>query len=245
MSLATNLPRCGSALSIYRYDGDGKHVPVIAWLQDEYGEFWKFEFNCPSEMDNIPPDDFEDQRQILAKQRTPEMKPRANEPQHFANTSSWQWEPWHDTRRHVPQAYGSQWEAQKAGRSDTWKDKWPRKDTIAWMRGQKPGTVELPRLGSTVKIHKYIGEGNLVPTIAWLKDENDQLWMVQLQRQAQLTDILPHKCYQNPGKELFSQNGQQQKLDKEKPQKSNDICQSFLKILEKENCKFEMSTQAL
>ena len=65
MPLATNLPRCGSSLSIYRYDDDGKHVPVIAWLRDEYGEFWKFEFNCPSEMDNIPPDDFEDQREIL------------------------------------------------------------------------------------------------------------------------------------------------------------------------------------
>ena len=65
MTLALNLPRCGSSLSIYRYDGDGVHVPAIAWLKDENGEFWKFEFNCPSEMENIPPDDFEDQREIL------------------------------------------------------------------------------------------------------------------------------------------------------------------------------------
>ena len=96
-----------------------------------------------------------------------------------------------------------------------------------------------------MKIHKYIGEGNLVPTVAWLKDENDQLWMVQLQRQAQLTDILPHKWYQNPGKELFSKNEQQQKLRKEKDQDSNNICQSLMQILEQENCKFVVSSETL
>ena len=305
MTLALNLPRCGSSLSIYRYDGDGVHVPAIAWLKDENGEFWKFEFNCPSEMENIPPDDFEDQREILmssnakqkqlekdleqddsafssinelmgnetpsseikqqnfagssssssyiqnekktiaTKQRTPETKPPANEPQHFANTSSWQWEPWHDTRSIVAQAYGSQWETQKARRSNTWEDKWSRGETVDWKRSQKPGTVKLPRPGSTVKIHKYIGEGNLVPTVAWLKDENDQLWMVQLQRQAQLTDILPHKWYQNPGKELFSKNEQQQKLRKEKDQDFNNICQSLMQILEQENCKFVVSSETL
>ena len=50
-----------------------------------------------------------------------------------------------------------------------------------------------------MNIHKYIREGDLTPTIVWLKDENDQYWMVQLQRPAKLSDILPHKCYQQPG----------------------------------------------
>ena len=113
------------------------------------------------------------------------------------------------------------------------------------MMRRKTATVRLPRRGSTVNIHKYVGEGVLIPKIAWLKDENDQYWMVQLQRPAKLTDILPHKCYQQPGEELFSKNEQQQKLEKEQDQKSDNLCHSLLQILKRADCIFEVSSDML
>ena len=96
-----------------------------------------------------------------------------------------------------------------------------------------------------MSVHKYVGDGVLFPTIAWLKDENDQYWMVQLQRPAKLTDVLPHKCYQQPGEELFSKREQQQELEKEQDQKSDNICQSLLQILEKANCTFVVPSHML
>ena len=56
------MPRCGSSLSIYRYDGDGVLFPTTALLKDEDGQYWKFEFNCPAELSDIPPDDFKEQK---------------------------------------------------------------------------------------------------------------------------------------------------------------------------------------
>ena len=282
MTLAMNLPRCGSSLSIYRYDGDGVLFPTTALLKDEDGQYWKFEFNCPAELSDIPPDDFKEQREklssrnerqkrlekdqeqddssfsstnglmknekpwgetrqqnfegnsssstwmqnekrtIATKQRSPGTKPPATEPRHIAQTRSWQWEPWYDERRIVPQAYGSAWEAQKARKArgwDTWRDKWSRADTVAWMMGRRTAQVRLPRCGSTVSIHKYVGDGVLFPTIAWLRDENDQYWMVALQRPAELTELPPDECKQQPAEEVASKNSEQQQLENDQDQK--------------------------
>ena len=52
-------------MSIYRYDGDGVLFPTTALLKDEDGQYWKFEFNCPAELSDIPPDDFKEQREKL------------------------------------------------------------------------------------------------------------------------------------------------------------------------------------
>ena len=32
-------------------------------LKDEDGQYWKFEFNCPAELSDIPPDDFKEQKE--------------------------------------------------------------------------------------------------------------------------------------------------------------------------------------
>ena len=273
MTLAMNLPPCGSSLSIYRYDGDGVLFPTIALLKDDDGQYWKCKFQCPAELSDIPPDEFKEQpgeeffsrnerqkklqkeqeqddssfsstnelmkngkpwgesrqqnfegssssstwmqkekRTIATKQRSPETKPPANEQRHLAQTRSWQGEPWHDNRRIVPQAYGSAREAREARRWDTWRDQWSKEDTVAWMINRRTAKVRLPRCGSSVSVHKYVGDGVLFPTIAWLKDDNDQYWMVELQRPAELTDILPDECKQQLGEELFSKTEPQQKL---------------------------------
>ena len=116
MTLAMNLPPCGSSLSIYRYDGDGGLFPTTALLKDEDGQYWKFEFNCPAELSDIPPDDFKEQREQfmsknakqkklekyqeqddssfsptneLMKNERPGTQDPANEQRHFALTRSW------------------------------------------------------------------------------------------------------------------------------------------------------------
>ena len=113
------------------------------------------------------------------------------------------------------------------------------------MKGRRTAEVRLQRCGSTVSIHKYVGDGVLFPTIAWLKDEIDQYWMVELQRPARMTDILPRKCNQQPGEELFSKNEQQQKLKEEQDQKSDNLCHSLLQILRRADCMFEVSSDML
>ena len=65
MTLAMNLPRCGSSLRIYRYDGDGVLFPTIACLKDEDSQYWKFGFNCPAELSDISPDDFKEQKETI------------------------------------------------------------------------------------------------------------------------------------------------------------------------------------
>ena len=251
MTLAMNLPPCGSSLSIYRYDGDGVLFPTTVLLKDSDGQYWKFKFQCPAELSDIPPDDFEEQpgeerlsmneRQkkvrkeqeqdnssfsstngwmkngnpwgegwqqnsegsssssrwmqdekltMATKQRSPETKPPANEQRHLAQT------------RIVPQAYGS---AQEAPHNPhTWRDKWSKEETVAWMLKRRTAKVSLPRRGSSVSVHKYVGDGILFPTIAWLKDDMGQYWMVELQGPAELTDIPADECKQQPGEELCS-----------------------------------------
>ena len=274
MTLAMNLPPCGSYLSIYRYDGDGVLFPTTVLLEDRDGKYWKFKFQCPAELSDIPPDDFDEQpgeerlsrnerqkkvrkeqeqdnssfsstnewmkngkpwgegwqqnsegssssstwmqnekwgegwqqnsenssssstwmqnekRAMAIKQRSPETKPPANDQRHLEQT------------RIVPQAYGSAQEAQEACRRETWRDKWSKEETVAWMLKRRTAKVCLPRRGRWMSVHKYVGDGVLFPTIAWLKDDTGQYWMVELQGPAELTDIPADECKQQPGEEL-------------------------------------------
>ena len=90
------------------------------------------------------------------------------------------------------------------------------------MLSHRTATVRLLHCGSTVSIYECVGNEFLLPRMAWLKDENEQYWLVELHGPAKLTDKLRHKRKQQPEEELFSENEQQQKLGKEQDQKSDN-----------------------
>ena len=88
MLLAMNLPPCGSSLNIYRYVGDGVHIPTIAWVKDDHGQFWKFAFNCPAELSDIPPDDFDEQREIFMSRNAKQKQLKKDQEQDDSSFSS-------------------------------------------------------------------------------------------------------------------------------------------------------------
>ena len=74
--------------------------------------------------------------------------------------------------------------------------------------------VRLPSCGSSLCVQKYVGHGDRFPTIAWVKDDEGQTWMVELVCPAERTHIPLEECKQQRGEEFLSQNDQQQKLEK-------------------------------
>ena len=89
--------------------------------------------------------------------------------------------------------------------------------------------VRLPPCRSSLTVLKYVGDGNLFPTIGWLRDHVGRYWMVEFVRPAELTDIPPDGSQNNPwqvscvawerqqqpGEEFLSKNEQQQNLQKD------------------------------
>ena len=61
-------------MSIYRYDGDGVHIPTIAWIKDEDGQCCRFEFKCPAKLSDIPRDDFKKQREQFMSKNAKQKK---------------------------------------------------------------------------------------------------------------------------------------------------------------------------
>ena len=92
--------------------------------------------------------------------------------------------------------------------------------------------VRMPPRGSSLTIVKYVGDGELFPTIRWLREtslnHDDKYWMVEFVRPAKLTDIPPDGSEIDPwqptwvawkmSKETYFTMYQQQQQQRQQPE---------------------------